>query len=69
MSARTPQPLPPHSPACLPMLARSWRDGGPRYICVNTCPRRLALNGEPLKRAHDDPAQLRLPGTEPYYGR
>jgi hypothetical protein len=51
------------------MVARSRRDGGPRYICVNTCPRRLALNGEPLKRAHDDPAQLRLPGTEPYYGR
>jgi hypothetical protein len=29
----------------------------------------MADPGEPLKRAHDDPAQLRLPGTESYYGR
>jgi hypothetical protein len=68
MSGPTPEPLPPHSPACLPTIGISHRDGGSRYICINTCPRRLALNGEPLKRTHDDPAQLRLPGTEPYYG-
>jgi hypothetical protein len=60
MSGRTPEPLPPHSPACLPMVARSWRDGGPRYICINTCPRRR----EPRTAT----SLVALPGTEPYYG-
>lgn len=61
------EPLPAHSPHCLPTLGRSARDGSQRYICIDTCPRRLARWGEPLKRTYDDPAQPNLPGLAPSY--
>lgn len=38
-----PRVPPPHGPGCLPTSGRSWRDGGPRYICTDNCPRRRWL--------------------------